>query len=678
MSAPRAAAFEESVWEGGSRLEPGRDLARLNAAADARLLAQLEAVAGDGRSRCLLLLGQPGLGKSHVLARVATQARERAFGVVVRQYDPPHLIFRKLFREVAWGLAEARLAGGLSALEAMALALVRALMATFPTSSHALPPAVREGPLDQAGLAALRHFLVAKESRLGDRGKLFLSLAKRFGEVVRERLGARGVPAYSEEAVLALLALARPEPDLPGRAMAWLAGRDLAEEDLAALGFTRALDDEGRAREAFAALALAARLTRPLAIAFDQTERLESSPDETGIDALGRVVATLRELPAVSLVFACLKDRWFHAYARTLPSSYRDRIAAGPADVVELAYPDPDEALELLRLRLGGALAPFDEANVRAWTDRFQPSPRELFQHARTALLGSGSGPALLPLDPAPGPVAAPADPAAEARAEWRAVLAVTPESGALDAGGVEGALGSLLADADPRVEGVALVQVRPERGSAIPFLLQAGRRRIGLVADDTASGTGFVRRLRAVLGELDRQACDHLVWWRTAPVKESWKKGAELFAELCARPDVTVRSPGAGTLRRLEAYRRLASGLAAQGRDARETARHLFPVLVEGAPELAELAGILGLGEAAGPGSGPAPLAPEARALRELVRGVLFQRKVLHEARLAELVRAERPVDDAVLAAVLADFEAERVLLRLKCRGDGHVLALR
>ena len=665
--------FERNVWEGGEAFDAQRDVGSLNAHAGERIREQTLQVAADHASRCMLLLGQPGLGKSHVLARAADRCLHEAYPVVLRDYSRPGSLFRTLFRRVTWSLLQPR-------REVPENLLKNLVSLTLGV--------IRKDPGDEASIPAFQEAFARARAGTGprpDRRSFLEGCLRRFEDVARARLGAaHPLPLYSRDAlrVLFFYYLVEMKP----RASAWLQGHDVSEEDLEALGVQRSLDDEGTAREAMATLALLAALTRPLVICLDQTEQLESSPEESGIEAMARAITALRELPGLSLVFSCLKDRWNLGYARDLPSSYRDRITSGGNDVVELHYPTPEEGAEVVRRRLGGSLEPFDEDNLRTFVDRFGPSPRLLLQECarrwRAWQREGATGAVQLPLE---GEVAPPASADRgqadrDAPAEWEDVLTRTPEPGGLEPATVEDALSRILTGLDLRVGGRAVTALERPRGSRIDLVLLAGARRFGFALDDLENGSKFARRLKGLQEELDAGAVDHLFFWRKEEPRASWRVGRERLSELAGRPNVSVARPQGETLRMLQAFRGFCARLQADGRDHQGPARRLLDETLSQLPELAEVLAVLGAsGEAPREAVGPAEPGPAAN-VREAVTRVMTERKILHRDQL--LRRVERILDEAVdqvvLERVLDDLEGGGVLWRLDTARENYVVASR
>lgn len=669
--------FERSVWEGSASFEGDLDVPSLNEHVLSEVRSRVRAVATDRASRCLLLLGQPGIGKSHVLARLSSELREEVFPVVVRDYSRPGALYRTLFRQIMWGLLRTpskRRESLLRDLVISASAEVRKVpslasefQAHFDTSSR--PPDWRRGFIE----TCTRGLEVAAAEALG---------------------GGERVPFHSPTAARVLFSYS--VLTLKRHVKRWLLGEDLSEEDLGTLGVRRSLDDEEGAREALATLSLVGVLTRPLLLCLDQTEQLESSPEESGIEAMARVISALRELPGILVVFSCLKDKWNLGYARELPSSYRDRIHGGGNDLVELRGPRPEEGVELVRRRLGGSLGPFRKKNLGEFLDRYRPSPRVLLQECARQygawLRGGEKGKIRIPLGgeepttPDAGPplpvVArpAPVDPGTE----FSRVLVRTEAPEALDPTSLEGVWATLLTDLGLEARGKALTQVRPGPKSRVQLLVAAGGQRVGLVFDALVNGRSFASQLKSLHDDLGAGRLDRLVYWRQQPPKPSWKKGCQLWADLEQDSRVLVHRPAAETLRRLQAFRALCADLQGEGRSHREVGRAVLGGALRECQEVQEVLRFVGAQLQAAPEAPPQepPVSgpPGGSSLREILSGLVREARILGWSRLLELLReiSPDPVDEHVVERGLEDLEAAGVLWRLRGGEERYVVASR
>ncbi len=670
--------FESCIWEGTRRLHSEDDVASLNCDASDRFEDQIKLVAADHRSRCTLLLGQPGLGKSHVLARlVEHDGRKFSYPVVVRRYALPSATFRNLFRQLIWGLSEQVLRGETTMLDDLLACNLR----------RVLPDLELETPAQRKARSRLRKLRSVQAIGACLTPALARACALAFEAHVRRRWGARALPIFSEDVIsVGFQLLAAPTREA---ALRWLRGRDLDEQDLDALGLRSAIDDELSARDALASLALLAFGARPLAICFDQTERLESTPEERGIDALGRAIAFLRELPSLSLVFSCLKDKWARTYLQQLPSSYSDRIAGGQEDVVELAYPTPEEGVELVKRRLSGEVKPFDKANLKAWVDRFSPSARQLLlECAKEWRVWKRAGASGLIRLSETGKVAAarPApveDPRQRLRDEWAEVLRLTPPPSSMDADEAAAALSIVLDELGLTSGGRALKLLKKPRGSKLDHIVQAGRRRVALSFDDSNRGNSFSAQCKRLLAALEESAerarLDGLIVWRSAPIKRTWKKGRKLWQKVLDSGRVRFVNPSPESLRKLAAFRSLCSSLQGRGRDHRESAVRVFADELAPLPALQATLEGLEAESAQAAERTEAPAADGAQGVRDAIRSLLQELKLVASGRLRALLSEAHgaKAEAALVANALEDLEATGVIWQLRAAEGDDVIAL-
>jgi len=141
-------------------------------------------------------------------------------------------------------------------------------------------------------------------------------------------------------------------------ATAWLRGEPLAEADLAALGIGAEKEDEDRSLETEAKLVVEALLSflspAPVVICFDQVEALETYPgEEAGYHALAQMISALvsgehRKLLLISCVVAAFE----HKLERLTNEADRDRWLQEKATLMRIKW---EPAAELVKCRLDSA-----------------------------------------------------------------------------------------------------------------------------------------------------------------------------------------------------------------------------------------------------------------------------------------------------------------------------------
>lgn len=185
---------------------------------------------------------------------------------------------------------------------------------------------------------------------------------------------------------------------------AWLRGEEsLTEEDLAALGIGADTDVEERSRETEAEQVLQALLRylapTPVVLCLDQVEALETYPgDNAGYHALGQMVAALVDGHDHLILISCVvsayehnidrlpngadRDRWLQEKATLQPIAWDDAVA-----LIQARLDSSDELKELRRQHAADALWPLEEGAIRKlFAQTGLCLPRKLIQACRREL----------------------------------------------------------------------------------------------------------------------------------------------------------------------------------------------------------------------------------------------------------------------------------------------------
>lgn len=624
------------------------DVASINGGARQALVEIVEEVAGDGRSRAVLLRGEAGTGKTHTLSRLLRDDLDRnAVYVYVNSYAGPRQLTRLILGQVAANLARRRPGSDRTQIEA----LLDRLAAT-----HGVPP-LSDDDDDET--------IRARVNDLADR--LCLDEPGLDRAFVRVFLRAR-VPRLS---------LAVTD---------FLAGRSLDDEDLARLGVKPKAEvedpfspgaiqsSEASAFEALKNVALLARFYGPIVLCFDQTESLIYQEGDDGEPAARWLVSKLCNMhdaiPNVAIIFACLPEVWIDFEAKLLASE-QARLSSR---IVPLSALTPDEAVDLVAARLqrlyGDQTPPFPTfpfdpellrrlVQITSARDILRLCSRQLVamreagkvevlgperagevfaprppKDARTAATPpartSGSPTGRRAAEPTPRPDGhregwwADLERAADRIREGGEPTPLAPEA-------LPDVLGALLRGLTGRSVGrttLRAVEVRAgERHGPIRLLCTldgpAGPTRLGVAFGEHAQKAfhGLVERLRRAL---DGRECDALVYVRQSDVKATWKKGIETWKQIEARGARRVR-PDARSLVYLAAFRDLVA--AAGDLDPKGTPDEVAAVLA------VRLAGTVPLVTALFEGRGDGPPA-------EIVERVVGEVASLRFAAEEEIVR--------------------------------------
>ncbi len=311
----------------------------------------LEHVRARRQSTSVLLYGEAGSGKTHLLARLQAYlaglltnypAAGPTVFISVRLQTSPQMIWRHLRNRFGEDLLRPT-TDGRSQLERI---LLKRLGAVCPE-------------IDEPGIWLERLQRQARSS-------------PRAAEEVEDALDRLDRQAQLNDrdlaTVLGNLLLGRHRRD----ARAWLRGESLPEAALSRLGVSNEQDDEPEEHARKMVLSLT-RLTGsdiPLVFCFDQVEALQSHPqDLAGLYKFGQMIGFLRDETHNALLISCILSTFLITLNQTIISSDRDRLAVfGERSLAPLT---PTEAQSLVEARLSASteLRALRSANQ----DRFWP-----------------------------------------------------------------------------------------------------------------------------------------------------------------------------------------------------------------------------------------------------------------------------------------------------------------
>ena len=177
-------------------------------------------------------------------------------------------------------------------------------------------------------------------------------------------------------------------------AESWLRGDVLPESVVDQLGLAHAPEDDGgggeeTARDVTLGLLRLATAASPAVICFDQVEAVVRNPkDNTALFAFGRLIATLHDETNYCLLVTCVQSAFLDRQLEQIRGADRDRMASyGRRALLPVGWP---EAEELVRLRLRQGLPPelfrdagvwpLDEQQLRQFVEERAPTPRELLR----------------------------------------------------------------------------------------------------------------------------------------------------------------------------------------------------------------------------------------------------------------------------------------------------------
>jgi len=344
-----SAVFEHSItWEDDLWRADPVDVEAIHAPARRKFADLLDAVTserGPGQPRILLLHGQSGAGKTHLIRALRTAAHRAGkayFGYAqmtpdVANYADYYL--RRLVNSLEKPYDPDQ--GGESGLARLTNRLVG-----------------DKGVLDPAALEKLREAKLS-EAQLG---KMVLELAD--DVVAAPRLMGQNLDI---NIVRALLYLQRSDPRIDQRVRHYLYGRQLADLSGAAVAALDPNMGDGRAFEIIESLGRLMWTVDRAALVFciDQVEDLRFFEDyqERFQKAARDLIQLANRVPTSIVLISCLGD-FYGKVRETLTQSYVDRIEkAGPVPLIETRTAEEARLIISKRLTHEGSNGPLEDAS---------------------------------------------------------------------------------------------------------------------------------------------------------------------------------------------------------------------------------------------------------------------------------------------------------------------------
>ncbi len=296
----------------------------------------LEYVRTRHQSTSVLLYGEAGSGKTHLLARLQAYlaGQLKLYGVAppavfisVRLQTSPQMIWRHLRNKFGEDLLRPT-ADGRSQLERIVLPRIGTACPEMGEPLAWLEKLLRAGRTSAESAAEMEDALdrLDQMAQINDRDLVM---------------------------IIGHLLMGRHRRD----ARAWLRGESLPEAALAQIGVN--VEQEGEPEERARRLVLSlTRLTGPdipLVFCFDQVEALQSHPEDlAGLHKFGQMVSFLRDETINTLLISCILSTFLATLDQAIISSDRDRLAVfGERDLASLK---PAEAKRLVEARLNSSI----------------------------------------------------------------------------------------------------------------------------------------------------------------------------------------------------------------------------------------------------------------------------------------------------------------------------------
>jgi hypothetical protein len=388
-------AFIRTPWD-----QSFVDVASINREASEAMLKKMGDVRDSGLSRGVLLLGEPGFGKSHLLARLRKTVHEFKVLTFVEPPPSPERVLRHILREAVVRLGSAG-PDRITQLEWLAANFfVKTGLGAIQGGAFAAPEFTRVAEKWSSG-----------SFHLPD---LHAALDPHFDALLNHAIG--GDADLDGNVLRAFFVLIHESKTLRTLAMRWLRGDVLADEDLARLGIARSsssTDVDGSEDQARRTIRQVLKICRAaekvLVLCVDQIEEVNdgAAAEGTGIRALGEALSNLIQYEQSLVVLtACLRDRWEVFAGQHLNKSQVDRIAQTTITLKPLAY---EQVVELIQSRLDawepaeGQKLPadrvFDLPSLKGWMEKeVVVHPRAVIQHCCALIEEFRDGTTDLPL----------------------------------------------------------------------------------------------------------------------------------------------------------------------------------------------------------------------------------------------------------------------------------------
>ena len=266
--------FDPATFKPGNfwreKQDQSQDVASIHAHVVDGIEQTLNDMQRDHKTRTVMLLGDSGSGKSHLLGRIKRQLNDRACFAYVSPWPDHQFIWRHVLRQTVDSLME-----------------------------------VPEGQTESQLLRWLNGLEIFKRDGFAQRIMGTRSL------FVRD-MSASFPAVYQGRAFFGVL-YALLNPDLQMIATDWLRGEDLGEEDLKRLRVRRSIDSEDAAQKMLSNLGWVADSTQPIVICFDNLDNVPAMPNgKSGLRAMFNVNTTFQneKLKNFLVLISLIQSNW--------------------------------------------------------------------------------------------------------------------------------------------------------------------------------------------------------------------------------------------------------------------------------------------------------------------------------------------------------------------------------
>ncbi len=508
---------------------------QINRTAFERCLRDIKAVQMGKQSWGLILHGEPGSGKTHLLHRLRLFTRKdpRTWFIYVPPFPSPNRFWRHLLERFFYDVCQRSKMPGELTLR----------------SPSEMPMEERpgQGPLSQIEEALTRHLMGRPLSSTQE-------LASHWADICAQTSPGKDLFERLRKTFDRLTVQLSLDPDVMkvlrhyltwhhrGIAYAYLLGRDLPDEDLALFGVKQSLDDEDRAKEAVLTFCHLAGSAFTIILAFDQLEGLQLAVND--LDVLRTYsVHTVSLITACNnlLVLSAVQTYFLDDLKKAIHQSYYARLAQTESVLTLLSREtakrliqfrlDTEEALTNYRkknLKLS-PLWPFNAGEIENCVPHGGLSARELIRWGRHRFEE-------LSQRPEPRPTPAP-----NIGQYWEEEIqrALNQPGIRIDEGVYEDGLLKAF-------QAKGLKDYRAERGKNrdIPLVLEGRGEKIGISISNTGNMTSLARQLKRLQALMDKKEVNRLVFIRDSrlPISQTAKASQQRLKDLTKRGMKTIR----------------------------------------------------------------------------------------------------------------------------------------
>lgn len=343
----------------------------------------IENVRETGQCRGLLLCGEPGSGKTHLLQRLRRhiQRDDRDYFVYVPPVSGPERFFRDLLRQTVQDLVGVRPGSASTQLETL---VVRELL-NSDTGTQSTASTIWNN--------VRRHMNIPSRKGSGSKAKLTPSLF--WADVRKRNPPGEALFAWLEGPMQRLCDRLQLDPEVTlvlrhflaqhcrNDAYRWLLGKSVPEAVIERLGVGGTIDADADALYVLVTLSRLMGRSSVFVLAFDQLEGLQVEPqDQLGLQAfatgLVKLFVECRNIAAIS----CSQTYTKLDMERAVPPAHMHRLAQDQGALTRL---ESGSAMELVAARLAKVPEIMEARKVLGEADSLWPMRREQIKAMITA-----------------------------------------------------------------------------------------------------------------------------------------------------------------------------------------------------------------------------------------------------------------------------------------------------